>query len=137
MKRPCSQCWLFTVSALALGWNLGQITTQYTTPPPPVVVLPQELPPPPVAIAPEAPVPPLPPPPSLSVKICTLSGAIARSRCPVTREPIGADVDRKDHCILHIKVCPVDGKPQSFIDPQTEEERVFCVDHGAKLVDID
>jgi hypothetical protein len=74
------------------------------------------------------------------VKVCTLSGSLARSRCPVTQEVSGEKADRakkKGPCDLHAKVCPVDGKPQSFTDPNTKEERLFCPEHGSKLVPVD
>jgi hypothetical protein len=133
MKHSCTRCWLFAVSALAFGWNLGQITARQTSPPPPVVVVRQEIPPPPIVAVPEPPVLPSP-----TIKVCTLSESAARSRCPVTREIPAGEAAPYALCEEHAKVCPVDGKPKSLIDRNSNnQERMYCEDHGARLIPVD
>jgi serine/threonine protein kinase len=83
------------------------------------------------------PTPAATPTPVAKLKICTFSNKIARSRCPVTKEVAASQVKTREKCDAHAKVCPVDGKPQSLIDPNTKEERLFCPDHGAKLENVD
>jgi hypothetical protein len=71
-----------------------------------------------------------------NVKVCVFSKKRARPRCPVT-ESLGVNaVAPEGLCEFHARVCPVDGATQSLIDPNTNEERLFCAEHGAKLVPI-
>ena len=79
------------------------------------------------------------PPPNTevgAVRICSLSGMRARSRCPVTQELRASDPRASRWlCSLHAKICPVNGALFPLKDRQ-DEPILFCPDHGARLEDV-
>jgi hypothetical protein len=134
MGCPCFKSGLLVLLAAGLGWQAGRVTIQREAPEP--TVLPMRMTP----ASPQASA-------NGTVKICFLSGAVARSRCPYTEQRPASQVTSKELCSLHAKVCPIDGELKSLLDPDLDgselykkkmnAERLYCETHGAKLLPVE